>query len=223
MFICSLENSSIHFLICVEFLGLKVCGMLSINRIFRLEWEFLKSAGRLFVSDNYFVLDSGGFSVWLMLVLCGDGWFVFWFVDATDIWFDDEWICFNWSVAIEKCEIWFSVRDWQGTDLVGCFMHCKMSIPNVFVESIMRLRLLKNGSALLALIHLFILVIFFIYPWALWVDPLPTITGAYPINFILFSVSCIPYYSRFSFWLIFVTYVTYIVTVFRVTCIAFSY
>ena len=61
---------------------------------------------------------------------------------------------------------------------------------------------------------------FFIYPWALWVDPLPAFIAAYPIDFILFSASCIPYYSRFSFWLIFVTYVAYTVTVFRVTCIA---
>ena len=64
--------------------------------------------------------------------------------------------------------------------------------------------------------------LFFIYPWALWVDPLPTFIAAYPINFILFSASCIPYYSRFSLWLIFVTYVAYTVTVFRVTCIVFS-
>ena len=35
--------------------------------------------------------------------------------------------------------------------------------------------------------------IFFIYPGALWVDPLPTFVAAYPINFILFSASCIPY------------------------------
>ena len=63
MFICSLENSLIRFLICVEFLGLKVCGMLSINQIFRLEQEFLKSAGRLFVTDICFFLDAGGFSV----------------------------------------------------------------------------------------------------------------------------------------------------------------
>ena len=63
MFIWSLENSLIHFLICVEFLGLKICGMLSINRIFRLEWTFLKPAGRLFVSDNCFFLESGGFYV----------------------------------------------------------------------------------------------------------------------------------------------------------------
>ena len=63
MFICSLENSLIRFLICVESLGLKVCGMLSINRMFRLEWEFLKSAGRLFLSDICFFLDAGGFSV----------------------------------------------------------------------------------------------------------------------------------------------------------------
>ena len=58
MFICSMENSLIRFLICIEFLGLKVCGMLSINQIFGLEWKFLKSAGRLFVSDKYLVLDS---------------------------------------------------------------------------------------------------------------------------------------------------------------------
>ena len=63
MFICSLENSLIRFLICVESLGLQVCGMLSINRMFRLEWEFLKSAGRLFVSEICFFLDAGGFSV----------------------------------------------------------------------------------------------------------------------------------------------------------------
>ena len=55
---------------------------------------------------------------------------------------------------------------------------------------------------------------FFIYPWTLWVDPLLTFIAAYPIDFILFSASCIPYYSRFSFWLIFVTYVAYTVTVF---------
>ena len=61
--VCSLENSLIRFLICVEFLGHNVCGMLSINRIFRLEWEFLKSADRLFGSDICFFLDTGGFSV----------------------------------------------------------------------------------------------------------------------------------------------------------------
>ena len=61
---------------------------------------------------------------------------------------------------------------------------------------------------------------FFIYPWALWVDPLPTFFAAYPIYFILFSASCIPYYSRFSLWLIFVIYGAYTVTVFRVTFIA---
>ena len=61
---------------------------------------------------------------------------------------------------------------------------------------------------------------FFIYPWTLWMDPLPRFIATYPIYFILFSASCIPYYNRFSFWLIFVTYVAYTVTVFRVTCIA---
>ena len=54
-----------------------------------------------------------------MLVPCGNGWFVFWSVDDADIWFDDEWIWFYWSV-VEECEIWFSVWDWQDTDLVGC-------------------------------------------------------------------------------------------------------
>ena len=42
MVICWLENSLIYFFICVEILGLKVCGMLSINQIFRLEWEFFE-------------------------------------------------------------------------------------------------------------------------------------------------------------------------------------
>ena len=64
--------------------------MLSINQIFRLEWEFLKSAGRLFVSDICFFLDAGGFSLWLMSCLCGDGRYAFWSADATDNWFDDE-------------------------------------------------------------------------------------------------------------------------------------
>ena len=73
MFICSLENSLIRFLICVEFLGLKVCGMLSINQIFRLEWEFLKTADILFVSDICCFMDSGGFSVELMSLPCRDG------------------------------------------------------------------------------------------------------------------------------------------------------
>ena len=154
---CSLENSLIRFFICVKFLGLKVCGMLSINRIFRLESEFLKFTGRLFVSDNWFFLHSGGFSMQLS-VPSGDGWFVIWSVDATDIWFD-EWICFDWPVVIEGCEIGFSVWDWQDTDLVVCFMNCKMSIANVFAERILHLRHLKNGYAFLALMHLFILVI----------------------------------------------------------------
>ena len=146
MFICSLENSLIHFLICVEFLGLKDCGMLSINWIFGLELEFLKSTGRLLVPNNCFVLDSGGFSVWLMLVPCVNGWFVFWFIDATNISFDDEWICFDWSVVIEECAIWFSVWDWQDTDLLALSYNCKMSIPNVFAERILHLRHLKNRS-----------------------------------------------------------------------------
>ena len=146
MFICSLENSLIHFLICVEFLGLKDCGMLSINWIFGLELEFLKSTGRLFVPNNCFVLDSGGFSVWLMLVPCVNGWFVFWFIDATNISFDHEWICFDWSVVIEECAIWFSVWDWQDTDLLALSYNCKMSIPNVFAERILHLRHLKNRS-----------------------------------------------------------------------------
>ena len=122
-----------------------------------------------------------------------------------------------WGVGM-----WFSVWDWQDTNFVGCFMNCMMSIPNVFADRILHLRHLKNGSALLALMHLFTVMIFFIYPWALWVGPLPTFIAAYPIDFILFSASCISYYSRFSFWLIFVTYVTYTVTFFRVTCIALS-
>ena len=61
MFICSLENSLICFLICVEFLDLKVCGMLSLNRTFRLKWEFLKSAGRVLVSDICFFWTQVGF------------------------------------------------------------------------------------------------------------------------------------------------------------------
>ena len=124
MFICSLENSLIQFLIFVEFLGVKDCVMLSINWIFRLELEFLKSTGRLFVPNNCFVLDSGGVSVWLMLVPCGNGWFVFWFIDAINVLFDDEWICFDWSAVIEECEISFSVWDWHDTDLVALSVRC---------------------------------------------------------------------------------------------------
>ena len=90
MFICSLENSLIRFLICVESLGLKVCGILSINRIFRLEWEFLKSTGRLFVSVSAFFWTQVVFCVTnVTSLLCGDGRFVFWSADATD-WFDEE-------------------------------------------------------------------------------------------------------------------------------------
>ena len=62
-----------------------------------------------------------------------------------------------------------------------------------------------------ALIHLFG-DFFFIYPWVIWVDPLPTFIAAYPVNFILFSAfwySLLAIYStsRFSFWLIFVQYI----------------
>ena len=81
------------------------------------------------LSSNCFFLD---FSDWvflgfsgLMLVPCGDGQFVIWSTDAPDIWFDDEWNCFDWSVVIERCETWFSVWDWQDTNLVVCFMNCK--------------------------------------------------------------------------------------------------
>ena len=136
--------------------------MLSINRIFRLEWEFLKFTGRLFVSDNWFFPHSGGFSMQQMSVPSGDGRFLIWSVDTTDIWFD-EWICFDWSVVIEGCEIGFSVWDWQETDLMVSFMNCKMSIPNVFAERILHLRHLKNDYAFLALMHLFILVIFLLF------------------------------------------------------------
>ena len=158
--------------------------MLSINRIFWLEWEFLKSTGWFFVPDNCFVLDSGGFSAWLMLVTCGNGWFLFWYVY-------DEWIWFDWSV-VEECEIWFSVWDWQDSNL-GCFMNCKISIPNVFAEKILHLRHLKNGSALLALMHLFILVISFLF--------IPEHCGC----------------THCHIWLIFVTYRWNFITLFYMT------
>ena len=64
--------------------------------MFRLEWEFLKLASKLSVYDNSFVLDSGGFSVWLMLVPCNNGWFMLWSVDDTDVSVDDKWIWFDW-------------------------------------------------------------------------------------------------------------------------------
>ena len=70
---------------------------------------------------------------------------------------------FYWSVVIEGCEIWFSVWDWQDTDLVGCLMNCIMSMRNVFAERILHFRYLKIGSALLALMHLFTLVISFLF------------------------------------------------------------
>ena len=57
----------------------------------------------------------------------------------------------------------FCLRLTGDTDLVGCLMNCVMSIPNVFAERILHLRHLKNGSALLALMHLFILVISFLF------------------------------------------------------------
>ena len=47
---------------------------------------------------------------------------------------------------------------------MGCLMNGIMSIPNVFAERILHLRHLKNGSALLfCLMHLFILVISFLF------------------------------------------------------------
>ena len=42
-------------------------------------------------------------------------------------------------------------------------MNCMMSIPNVFADRILHLRHLKNGSAFLALMHLFTLVISFLF------------------------------------------------------------
>ena len=131
------------------------------------------------------MLDSSGFSVWVMLVHHGNGWFVFQSGDDTDIWFDDDWNWFDWSV--EECKVWFSVWDWQETDLVGCFRNCKISIPNVFAERILHLRHLKNGSTLLALMHLFIYFgdLFFTYPWTLWVDYCPHL-----LQFILLILFC---------------------------------
>ena len=46
---------------------------------------------------------------------------------------------------------------------MGCLMNCMMSIPNVFAERILHLGHLKNGSALLALMYVFILVISFLF------------------------------------------------------------
>ena len=156
----------------------------------------------------------------MSLPCCDDGRFVFWSADATD-WFDEEWICFDWSVVTERCEIWFSVWDWQDTDLVGCLMNYILSMPSVFCWKDTALKTLEKRFCFISFYALIYFGDFFlIYPWALWVDPLPTFAAAYPIDFILFSASCIPYYSRSSFWLIFVTYAAYTVTVFRVTCIA---
>ena len=45
----------------------------------------------------------------------------------------------------------------------GLSYELHMSIPNVFAERILHLRHLKNCSASLALMHLFILVIFFLF------------------------------------------------------------
>ena len=98
-----------------------------------------------------------------MLVSSGSDWFVFWSVDDTDIWFDDDWIWFDWSVVVKECEIWFYVWDWQDIDLGGCFMNFKMSIPIVFAEGILHLGHLKNSATLLALMHLFILEISFLF------------------------------------------------------------
>ena len=143
--------------------SLWVCGMLSINQIFKLEWEFLKFAGRFFVSDNCFVLDSRGFSVWLILAPFGNDWFAFWSVDDTDIWFDDEWIWFNWTVDVE-CKIWFFVWEWQHTDLISCLLWTVRYLYQLFfAERMLHLRHSKNGSALLALMHLFILLIYFLF------------------------------------------------------------
>ena len=94
-------------------------------------------------------------------------------------------------------------------------MNCKMSIPNAFAETILRLRRLKNGSALLFLMQL--LQFFFTYLWELWVDPLPTFiaglssqfyvvfgflhSSLYRIQFLvdLCYISCIHSYSLQSY------------------------
>ena len=44
---------------------------------------------------------------------------------------------------------------------MGYLINCIMSIPNVFAERMLHLRQLENGSALLALTHLFISAISF--------------------------------------------------------------
>ena len=144
--------------------------------------------------------------------------------NATDIWFDDEWICFYWSVVIEGYEIWFSVWHWQDTDLVGCFHELYDVYNKCFCWEDTALETLEKWFCFInfnALIYFG--DFFFIYPWELWVDPLPTFIATYPIDFVLFLAYCIPYYSRFSLWLNFVTYyVAYTVTVFRVACVALS-
>ena len=103
---------------------------------------------------------------------------------------------------------------------MGCLMNCMMSIPNVFAERILHLGHLKNGSALLALMYLFILVISFSFipEHCGWIHS-PHLLQL--IQSILFCFR-IPYHSRFIFWLIFVACVAYTVTVFSVTCIALS-
>ena len=78
-------------------------------------------------------------------------WYVVWW------WTNLIWLISCWAVW-DMVFAW----DWQDTDLVGCFMNCKMSTPNAFAETIVHLRRLKKGSALLFLMQLFVLVISFL-------------------------------------------------------------
>ena len=94
--------------------------VVKLNLVWKLFLSGLRLVFCVYFSDWLFLGFSG-----LMLVPCGDGQFAIWSADAPDIWFDDEWNCFDWSVVIERCETWFSVWDWQDTNLVVCFMNCK--------------------------------------------------------------------------------------------------
>ena len=124
----------------------------------------------------------------------------------TEIDLIDQWV--------EECKIWFSVWDWEDIDLVGCFLNCKISVPNVFAERILHLRHLKNDSVSLALIctYLFWWFIFYLSLNTLG-GLLPTFIAVYPVSqLILFCFQLLVFLiteDLVSGWFLLAMYVAY--------------
>ena len=123
----------------------------------------------------------------------------------------------HWYYVIEGCEIWFSVSDWQDTDLVGCLYELYACLYQMFL---LRRYILHvhtgTWKMVLMLYHSFNpLIWWFLFYLSLSNMGRPTAQiycslssqFYFVFGFLVFLLLAIYSTSRFSFWLIFVQYI----------------